>query len=285
MSSTSASEPVAGLHATRWRRYGKDRLYFRDAAGAEAGWWDLVTDTSHEVPVLHLAQAQCLASEAALQVKAPRKPAVAPAATPIEPVPPPRPVSDIAFTAPGAQLAPRAQQEGADSSWAKGIMGENVTAQRLYEIRCRNPWWSFLNSVALNESVDIDHILMGPGGLFTINSKYTSGNVWVGGSTLMVGGSRHPYIHKARAEAARASRLLSNACNMEIDLHPLLVFVGEGKLTIREAPLDVTVLTQAELSGFIDCLPVLIAEPKLRHILDTARRSDTWQRPAPRRAR
>jgi len=34
------------MDATRWRRYGKDRLYVRDE-GADVGWWDLATDESH----------------------------------------------------------------------------------------------------------------------------------------------------------------------------------------------------------------------------------------------
>lgn len=35
------------MHATRWRRYGKDRLYVRNDEGADVGWWDLATDDSH----------------------------------------------------------------------------------------------------------------------------------------------------------------------------------------------------------------------------------------------
>lgn len=34
------------MDATRWRRYGKDRLYVRDE-GADVGWWDLATDEGH----------------------------------------------------------------------------------------------------------------------------------------------------------------------------------------------------------------------------------------------
>lgn len=32
---------------TRWKRYGKDRLYVRDAAGEDVGWWDLATNEAH----------------------------------------------------------------------------------------------------------------------------------------------------------------------------------------------------------------------------------------------
>lgn len=32
---------------TRWRRYGKDRLYVKDADGVDLGWWDLLSDSGH----------------------------------------------------------------------------------------------------------------------------------------------------------------------------------------------------------------------------------------------
>ena len=34
---------MADLQVTRWKRYGKDRLYVKDAAGAELGWVNLLT--------------------------------------------------------------------------------------------------------------------------------------------------------------------------------------------------------------------------------------------------
>lgn len=35
------------MGVTRWRRYGKDRLYVKDADGHDLGWWDLVANTGH----------------------------------------------------------------------------------------------------------------------------------------------------------------------------------------------------------------------------------------------
>jgi len=35
------------MQVTRWRRYGKDRLYVRDDQGADVGWWDLATNEGH----------------------------------------------------------------------------------------------------------------------------------------------------------------------------------------------------------------------------------------------
>ena len=35
------------VEVTRWRRYGKDRLYVKDADGIEIGWWDLAASAGH----------------------------------------------------------------------------------------------------------------------------------------------------------------------------------------------------------------------------------------------
>lgn len=35
------------MQVTRWSRFGKDRLYVKDAAGQDLGWWDLQTDVAH----------------------------------------------------------------------------------------------------------------------------------------------------------------------------------------------------------------------------------------------
>lgn len=66
---------------TRWRRYGKDRLYVKDdESGADVGWWDLVTDEAHPAtPDLHSALAEAVTRWRAEQSSAPADHAQAPA--------------------------------------------------------------------------------------------------------------------------------------------------------------------------------------------------------------
>jgi hypothetical protein len=37
----------AAVEITRWRRYGKDRLYVARPDGTSLGWWDLQTNQAH----------------------------------------------------------------------------------------------------------------------------------------------------------------------------------------------------------------------------------------------
>ena len=49
------SDVVSGVTVTRWRRYGKDRLYVSAADGdLKIGWWDLVSGAGHPESPEHL---------------------------------------------------------------------------------------------------------------------------------------------------------------------------------------------------------------------------------------
>lgn len=71
-----------GMVATRWRRYGKDRLYVTDdESGADVGWWDLLTDEAHPATAeLHPVLAEAVGRWRAEQAGAPE--VQAPAADP-----------------------------------------------------------------------------------------------------------------------------------------------------------------------------------------------------------
>lgn len=47
--------------------------------------------------------------------------------------------------------------------------------------------WRVLHSIPLANNVDVDHLLIGPGGVFSINTKYHHNKVvWVGDDAVKV---------------------------------------------------------------------------------------------------
>ncbi|NHB84682.1 NERD domain-containing protein [Tessaracoccus sp. HDW20] len=148
------------MEIKRWRRFGHDRLYFTDDGGTQIGWWDLPPRPRTRSP--RTPRHRHRRRRGWLQ-RNPVSPPRTRQPKPLAPVPPPVPVTDIAHTLPGRQLFEHAAVEGPDSSWNKGIEGENVVANCLFAARQANPYWSFLNSVPVGETTDIDHVLMGPG--------------------------------------------------------------------------------------------------------------------------
>ncbi|NHB84683.1 hypothetical protein G7085_08870 [Tessaracoccus sp. HDW20] len=60
--------------------------------------------------------------------------------------------------------------------------------------------------------------------------------------------------------------------------------VGNGRMQIKQQPDDVLVMHYTHLTRFILELPAVLHPDALTRILLTARRSDSWLRPQPRRA-
>ncbi|WP_345042098.1 nuclease-related domain-containing protein [Georgenia daeguensis] len=177
-------------------------------------------------------------------------------------------------------FAARASQNDDGGSWRAGAAGEEAVARRLGMLRAVDYRWGYLNSVPVgSREADIDHVVMGPGGVFTINTKHHRGaSLWVTGGTFLVNGAKQPYIRASRFEGERAARLLSRACGFQVPVTPLIVPVGCRKLTIREDPDGVSVVTPEKLPIWLGKHPDVIPPQQLRIILERARISTTWTR-------
>lgn len=126
-------------------------------------------------------------------------------------------------------------------------------------------------------SADIDHVLIGPGGVFTLNTKNHSGqSVWVAGRTLMVAGQKQHHISRAHFEAVRAGKLLTAAVGELVSVIAVLVIVSPKSLTVKQKPAGVTVLTDRQLVRWLRRRrPVFPSEMVIR-ITAVAELPGTW---------
>ena len=125
---------------------------------------------------------------------------------------------------------------------------------------------------------DIDHVVIGPGGVFTLNAKHhPGGKLWVGGDTFMVNGQRHPYIRNSRHEAVRAGRLLTAACGFPVRVAGVVVPVGADKSMIKAQPDGVQVVNRMRLVDWLRSLPQALSNPQVAAVFEAARRSTTWR--------
>ncbi len=130
---------------------------------------------------------------------------------------------------------------------------------------------------------DIDHLVIGPGGVFSLSAKHHSGgNVWVGGNTLMINGQRQPYIRNSQHEAQRASKLLTAACGFLVPVIGMVVPVGANNVTIKTPSADVHVVNRMALSRWLRARPEVLSLEHLEAVYGAARRSTTWQQPPER---
>ena len=295
---------VTELQTKRWRRYGKDRVYVSTADGQQVGWLDLLDGSRHlEVPE------QADAFEAALQpfatpaaeVQVPEQripPAPAEAPDPAAESPPTW--HDLALNRPGEQVRAEAEEQLAalrersrvgtfllrafdaktdERAYRVGAKGEEAIGARLDKLEERG--WHVLHSIPVGKGKsDIDHLLIGPGGVYAINTKnHPDKQVWVGQNAIKVNGYSQRYLPVARYEAERAERLLSAAVGFPVPTRAVLVILTGTvvpQVTIKQMPEDVVVLDRMDVPGVFKRAPKRLTEAQVTHVYEQARRSTLW---------
>lgn len=139
--------------------------------------------------------------------------------------------------------------------------------------------WTVIHAVPVGKAdSDLDHVIIGPAGVFTINTKHhPDKNVWVGSRAFIVSGQKVPYLRNARHEAARATKLLVAVLPEGIEVVPIIAVVNPRKLTIREAPVDVVVRDANGLVRWLRKRPHVLDAAQTTVIVTAASRANTWQ--------
>lgn len=124
---------------------------------------------------------------------------------------------------------------------------------------------------------DIDHLVIGPGGVFTINTKFHEGaQVWVGSRRLLVNGQKTDHLRNARFEASRVAKLLTTAANTPISASGIVALVGVKQLSVKGRPDDVIVLHDTQLVRWLHKHPEILAPDLRAHLTSVAIAPSTW---------
>ncbi|MFG3099734.1 nuclease-related domain-containing protein [Streptomyces sp. NPDC048182] len=277
------------LKVSAWKRHGHDRLYVNRPDGSTVAWFDRKTGHIEvKVPVLREAALEALAP----YLIRPSTPVTVPTGSSSDvSLPSLPPKYDLAGNPPGFSL--RREIKGRspsvfgrliawslgratdDASWRTGYAGERIVGRELK--RLGRHGWRSLHSIMVTPTQDIDHLLIGPGGVFTINTKnHTGMDIWVGDNVVKVNhGPARPYLGKSRAEAARASRTLERGCGFPVAVKPLLVFVKPSSLRVERSLQDVRAIRERGLADFAPLAGVLRPD-QVEAIYTVARDQRNW---------
>jgi hypothetical protein len=164
--------------------------------------------------------------------------------------------------------------------WHVGVEGEEVVARELAELSERDPRWNAIHSIPLGDGRgDIDHLVIGPAGVYTLNAKHhPDKRLFVYYEAMTVNGTRVDYIRKARWEAQRAARLLSSACRFPVRTSGLVVPVYTRDIVLKAQPRDVFVVPWFSLTDWLSAGPDELDETKISAIYEAARHESTWRR-------
>ena len=311
------------LSVTRWRSFGKDRLYVNGPDGQRLGWYDLLTgaltveSAENDATVLdvvehwraaHTAVGQAPISSADRQPPPAAIPAGEAAAPAQHETPAPvgagwTPEPDwedlagrhagqaareqavaLRKAAPVRTFVARVLRLHTDErAWRIGADGEQMVGAQLAKLLRKDQRWHVLHAVPVGDNgSDIDHVVIGPAGVFTLNAKHhPRARIWVGGNTFMVNGQRLPYVRNSRHEAQRAARLLTQHAGVPLRAVGVVVPVGAADVVVKQAPEGVRVIGRRQLVRWLRQEPELLDQDVVERVFDTARRSPTWHRPGP----
>jgi Nuclease-related domain len=160
-------------------------------------------------------------------------------------------------------------------SFAVGFVGEEIVGVELARL---GPGWHVLHGVPVGAgSTDIDHVVIGPSGVYTINSKHHPGGrlQTKGGDTVFLGQTWVPYARKSVGEARRATVLLAAACRFPGEVRAVIAVVG-ARLDMR-LPLDhVVVIDANDLLDWLRDQPQMLTPGQVAHVFASAQWSSTW---------
>ncbi|MCX7521919.1 nuclease-related domain-containing protein [Microbacterium sp. STN6] len=140
-------------------------------------------------------------------------------------------------------------------------------------------WVAFRGMQFGPASSRLDHLALGPGGVFAIMSRRHPGRaIWVERSTFVVGGQRMPYVRTAEHDAARVQKLLADALPPAVRVTPLIVVVDPGTVCVREQPAEAVVLDARGLARWLRRRPQVLGAEDVARAAALAGRSAVRQR-------
>ena len=118
--------------------------------------------------------------------------------------------------------------------WYLGKLGEEATAEAVCGPSRRRQGWRLVNGLPFGGLGDVDHVLIGPGGVFAIESKYSTSLCQVsdGGVDGIYG--REP-IAQAHRGADKVQKMLRYGPErFDVTVTPVVVIWGRGRVKLDE---------------------------------------------------
>lgn len=158
--------------------------------------------------------------------------------------------------------------------WAVGFVGEEKVG---LELALLDERWRVLHAVPIgHDGSDIDHVVIGPPGVFTINTKHHRGKrLDVRGDAVFIGPTRKRYVPNARHEAERARAALTADLPTPCPVTPVICTVG-ANLRHREATHGVWVVEDHRLIASLTAQHTVLSPAQVDWLYNRARRSTTW---------
>ena len=136
--------------------------------------------------------------------------------------------------------------------------------------------WHVFRDVPVGErGANVDHVVLGPTGTFTLTAKDLTGKVWIGARSIRHNGHPTNFLSKAACEARHVSESLSSVVGRPIEVRGVLAILAD-EWTIDEEPADVHVGSPRGVKDWMLRLPLALARHEVIEITAAARARSTW---------
>lgn len=159
----------------------------------------------------------------------------------------------------------------------QGALGEIEVGRLLSEL---GPEWFVRHAVPIGAGIkDVDHLVIGPGGVFAINTKHHAGaKIWVVDYALGVNNSKTRHLADGHRDAVDVARRLSARAEFPAPVRPVIALVDPLSVVDRRAPLNrpVAVLDARKLVAWLRAQPQQLSDTKLSLLKLAAEEPETW---------
>jgi Nuclease-related domain len=154
-------------------------------------------------------------------------------------------------------------------AWRRGAVGERRTARLLGPLERHG--WAILHDLAVPASrANIDHLMIGPGGVFVIDSKQYRGRLQLDPSGRLWHG-RYPLDHPVQAVSWEADQAAQVLPDPGVVVLPVVAVHGAqvpwGKVVTKGVP----VVAARHLPSMLRALPAVLAPERVATPADQAR--------------
>jgi hypothetical protein len=171
-----------------------------------------------------------------------------------------------------------------DRSWRRGAEGEERVAAVLG--RTLDASWSVIHDLTVGtRGANLDHLVIGPPGVFVLNTKNLTGHVRIYPRAILQNGRKTNFVPSVLHEARQVQDRLSAVTGRPVAAWSVLVMAGTATLEVKQRPTDFTVVSAREVGRWLQRLQHgRLCPAEVLRLERAARDEATWfpARPAAR---
>ena len=161
--------------------------------------------------------------------------------------------------------------------WYQGALGEIEVGRMLSAL---GPEWFVRHSVPIGTGTkDVDHLVIGPGGVFAINTKHhADAKIWVVDYMLGINNSKTWHLQDGRRDGADVAKRLSAKAEFPVFVRPVVTLVDPPSVNDKRSPHNrpVAVVDARKLVAWLKAQPQQLSDTKLSLLKLAAEEPETW---------